>query len=148
MVLNKWKIKLHAIFRQSILNFWWEPLDVLLKRCTVKISIRKVWTPPAAVSNNDVGYGVLPWPLIWASSTKGTNSYQSWLQRRLSSSYSSPQRCWDSTNGRCRSQPCAAADGLEEFEVVEVDPMDRNSYSRPSPFKDGLNSPWWPKWRL
>ena len=30
----------------------------------------------------------------------------------------------------------AAADGLEEFEVVEVDPMDRTRFSlSPSPFK-------------
>ncbi len=52
-----------------------------------------------------------------------------------------PQRCRDSTNGRC-SVPNhkAAADGLEEFEVVEVDPMDRNKIPpNLSPFKDGPN---------
>ena len=87
--------------------------------------------PPAfkATSNNDVGYGSVT-SLIWASSIKGTvrtkygfkDDYLQAIQALKMHGFNQ----WPMSFSTIK----AAADGLEEFEVVEVDPMDRNRSPR------------------
>lgn len=91
------------------------------------LGIRKVWMPPAfkATSANDVGYGVYDLFDLGEFNQKGTvrTKYgfkQDYLQAIQALKEAGIQPMADVVLNHK-----AAADGLEKFEVVEVDPNDR-----------------------
>ena len=100
--------------------------------------------PPAfkATSNNDVGYGVYDLFDLGEFDQKGTVRTKYGFKEDYLQAIQALKDAGIQPMADVVLNHKAAADGLEEFEVVEVDPMDRNKIlTEPSPFKDGLNSP-------
>ena len=92
------------------------------------LGIRKVWMPPAfkATSNNDVGYGVYDLFDLGEFDQKGTVRTKYGFKEDYLQAIQALKDAGIQPMADVVLNHKAAADGLEEFEVVEVDPMDRN----------------------
>ena len=92
------------------------------------LGIRKVWMPPAfkATSNNDVGYGVYDLFDLGEFDQKGTVRTKYGFKDDYLQAIQALKDAGIQPMADVVLNHKAAADGLEEFEVVEVDPMDRN----------------------
>ena len=92
------------------------------------LGIRKVWMPPAfkATSNNDVGYGVYDLFDLGEFDQKGTVRTKYGFKADYLQAIQALKDAGIQPMADVVLNHKAAADGLEEFEVVEVDPMDRN----------------------
>ena len=92
------------------------------------LGIRKVWMPPAfkATSNNDVGYGVYDLFDLGEFDQKGTVRTKYGFKEDYLQAIQALKDAGIQPMADVVLNHKAAADDLEEFEVVEVDPMDRN----------------------
>ena len=91
------------------------------------LGIRKVWMPPAfkATSANDVGYGVYDLFDLGEFNQKGTVRTKYGFEEDYLQAIQALKEAGIQPMADVVLNHKAAADGLEKFEVVEVDPNDR-----------------------
>ena len=91
------------------------------------LGIRKIWMPPAfkATSANDVGYGVYDLFDLGEFDQKGTVRTKYGFKEDYLQAIQALKEAGIQPMADVVLNHKAAADGLEKFEVVEVDPNDR-----------------------